>query len=52
MKRSTDNRKSISELRFDTNRHYGAYIRDNKKYPSRINPIFTEKPHYGLEGKK
>lgn len=48
-KRSTPNLRNQTEQRLDNYKHYGICLSDNKKGVSRINPIFTEKPHYGLE---
>lgn len=45
-------RKSEREQRIDSQRHYSTYIKRAQKEPSRINPIFLEKPHYGLESEK
>lgn len=36
--------RSEGELKYNTTKQYGDMV--NK--PSRINPIFTEKPHYGI----
>jgi hypothetical protein len=38
----------MQEIRQDQNRNYGYYIEDQQKDIDRINPIFTERPHYGI----
>lgn len=48
MKRNNPKRRGLTEQRHDSNRHYGAYIRDGKKEPSRVNPIFLQ-DHYGVK---
>ena len=35
--------RSEGELKLNTNRQYGIMVKE----PSKINPIFLERPHYG-----
>jgi len=46
MKRSTGKPylRSEGELKININKHYGEMV----SKPSRINPVFTERPHYGI----
>jgi hypothetical protein len=47
MKRRTSTLGQPAELKADTQSQYGEYI----KHPSKINPVFTNKPYLGKEDK-
>lgn len=47
MKRSTPTLRQPIERKADTRGQYGEYI----KHPSKINPVFTNKPYLGKEDK-
>jgi hypothetical protein len=50
MKRSTGfpSRRSEGEFKLNSSRAYGNIESDAKKGNSKVNPIFTERPHYGI----
>lgn len=48
MKRHDPYKRGNTEQRLDNNRHYEAYIRDDKKGVGKVNPIFL-KDHYGVK---
>lgn len=39
-------RRSSAEMKLNSQKEYDKMV----KHPSKINPIFLEKSHYGLEG--
>ena len=47
MKRRDERKRSRAEQRLDNSRHLNAVERDAMKQ-SRVNPIFTERPYYGI----
>jgi hypothetical protein len=50
MKRSTayPERRSHGEFRLNCEKSYNQIVRDAEKQPRKINPVFTERPHYGI----
>jgi hypothetical protein len=50
MKRSDKypSRRSAGEFKLNSSRAYGHIEKDSKKGNSKVNPIFTERPHYGI----
>lgn len=50
MKRSTSypERRSEGEFKLNSARAYGHIESDVKKGISKVNPVFTERPHYGI----
>lgn len=47
MKRRDERKRTSAEQRLDNARHLNAVEREAMKQ-SRVNPIFTERPHYGI----
>ena len=47
-KRRTDNLRSPSESRQNSERRYGKYVSDEMKHPSKINPVWLE-DNYGVK---
>lgn len=49
MKRHDPYKRSEAEMKFDSYRAYGRFTTEAKKQPSRIDPIFTRVPDYGIK---